>query len=59
MKKEIDYKKLFELLLDEINENKIRASVMISADLDLPTLRFYEGQRIVLNRVLDSIDYED
>jgi hypothetical protein len=32
---------------------------MYVADLDLPTLRFYEGQRIVLNRVLDSIDYED
>lgn len=58
-KKEIDYKVTFELLLDEINENIIRATTMLSSDLDLPTMRFFEGQIIVLNRVLNSVDYED
>jgi hypothetical protein len=32
---------------------------MLQSDSDLPTIRFYEGQRIVLNRILESIDDEN
>ena len=52
------YHTLFNCLLDEINENKTRALVMNGSDLDLATTRFYEGQIIVLDRILKSIDYE-
>lgn len=55
----IYYHTLFNCLLDEINENQMRAVSMINApDLDLSTIRFYEGQLIVLERILKSIDYE-
>jgi hypothetical protein len=51
-----DKDEMLNVLLDEINGNLQRAITMINCDLDLPTLRFYEGQRIVLQRILDSIE---
>jgi hypothetical protein len=54
------YHTLFTCLLDEINENQMRAVTMINGlDQDLTTIRFYEGQLVVLDRILKSIDYEE
>ena len=60
MKNEIDSKKelvgMFNILIDEILHNQYRAKTMLSSDLDLATHNFYNGQVIVLQRILDSID---
>lgn len=56
MNDNIKYKELFNLLLSEVLNNKYRAKVMLSNDLDLATHNFYNGQIIVLKRLLDSIE---
>ena len=52
-------KQMFKLLVDAILSNKYRAKTMLSYDLDLATYNFYNGQVIVLQRILESIEEYD